>query len=75
MRRILISLLFGLVITAIPWLLSLLSVDALLFAAFLWGPGVATTSYMKSESAALPLVLNVLFYGGLAYAFLRITRR
>jgi hypothetical protein len=74
-RRIILSALFGFAITALPLILSFVQVEVLWPTAFLWGPGVALQSALgagdfRTQSVALPLLMNIAFYGVLIFLFL-----
>jgi len=74
-RRIILSLLFGFAITMLPWILSFAPFEVLVPVAFLWGPGVAIQATFgggsfQTQSVALPMLLNVGFYGVLMFLFL-----
>ena len=74
-RRIILSFLFGFAITALPLILSFVQVEVLWPTAFLWGPGVALQSALgagdfRTQSVALPLLMNIAFYGVLIFLFL-----
>ena len=74
-RRIILSLVFGLAITALPLFLSFMQVEILLTSAFLWGPGIVIQSTLgggefQTHSVAIPMLLNIAFYGTLMFLFL-----